>query len=100
MKKLFALVLIVCMLSVAAFAEVSEVTFTDVDEHKWYAEDISVAYGHGLLAGTDENVIYNMIDELLTSDEIYKQMAEAKNPYGDGFASKRIADAIIEKFSK
>lgn len=52
------------------------------------------------LAGTDENVIYNMIDELLTSDEIYKQMAEAKNPYGDGFASKRIADAIIEKFSK
>lgn len=52
------------------------------------------------LAGTDENVIYNMIDELLTSDEIYNQMAEAKNPYGDGFASKRIADAIIEKFSK
>lgn len=52
------------------------------------------------LAGTDENVIYNMIDELLTSNEIYKQMAEAKNPYGDGFASKRIADAIIEKFSK
>ena len=52
------------------------------------------------LAGTDENVIYNMIDELLTSDEIYKQMAEAKNPYGDGFASKCIADAIIEKFSK
>ena len=27
------------------------------------------------------------------------QMAEAKNPYGDGFASKRIADAIIERFS-
>ncbi|MBQ3527631.1 MAG: UDP-N-acetylglucosamine 2-epimerase (non-hydrolyzing) [Clostridia bacterium] len=52
------------------------------------------------LAGTDENVIYNMIDELLTSEEIYKQMAEAKNPYGDGFASRRIADAIIEKFSK
>ncbi len=52
------------------------------------------------LAGTDENVIYNMIDELLTSEEQYNKMANAINPYGDGFASKRIADAIIEKFSK
>ena len=52
------------------------------------------------LAGTDENVIYNMIDELLTSAEQYNKMASAVNPYGDGFASRRIADAIIEKFSK
>lgn len=52
------------------------------------------------LAGTDENVIYEMIDELLTSDEQYEKMASAKNPYGDGHASERIADAIIEKFSK
>ena len=52
------------------------------------------------LAGTDENVIYNMIDELLTSEEQYNKMASAVNPYGDGFASRRIADAIIEKFSK
>ena len=51
------------------------------------------------LAGTDENVIYDMIDELLSSDEQYEKMASAKNPYGDGFASKRIADAIIAKFS-
>ena len=52
------------------------------------------------LAGTDENVIYSMIDELLTSDEQYEKMANAKNPYGDGHASERIADAIIAKFSK
>lgn len=52
------------------------------------------------LAGTDENVIYNMIDELLSSEEQYNKMASAVNPYGDGFASRRIADAIIEKFSK
>ena len=51
------------------------------------------------LAGTDENVIYEMIDELLSSDEQYEKMASAKNPYGDGFASRRIADAIIAKFS-
>ena len=51
------------------------------------------------LAGTDENVIYGMIDELLSNDEQYNEMASAVNPYGDGFASKRIADAIIAKFS-
>ena len=51
------------------------------------------------LAGTDENVIYSMIDELLSSEEQYDKMASAVNPYGDGFASRRIADAIIEKFS-
>ncbi len=51
------------------------------------------------LAGTDENVIFNMIDELLTSEDQYNKMASAVNPYGDGFASRRIADAIIEKFS-
>lgn len=52
------------------------------------------------LAGTDENVIYGMIDELLTNESQYNEMASAKNPYGDGFASQRIADAIIAKFSK
>lgn len=51
------------------------------------------------LAGTDENVIYSMIDELLSDADEYAKMSEAKNPYGDGHASKRIADAIIEKFS-
>ena len=51
------------------------------------------------LAGTDENIIYGMIDELLSNKEQYDQMASAKNPYGDGFASQRIADAIIAKFS-
>ena len=27
-------------------------------------------------------------------------MSKASNPYGDGYASKRIVDAIIEKFNK
>ncbi|MGI6772209.1 MAG: non-hydrolyzing UDP-N-acetylglucosamine 2-epimerase [Acutalibacteraceae bacterium] len=51
------------------------------------------------LAGTDEQVIFNMIDELLNNSQEYEKMSKAKNPYGDGFASKRIADAIIERFS-
>ena len=50
------------------------------------------------LAGTDENVIFEMIDSLLSDKEEYDKMAKAENPYGDGHASERIADAIIEKF--
>ena len=51
------------------------------------------------LAGTDENVLFDMIDELLTDRAEYDRMSSAKNPYGDGHASERIADAIISKFS-
>ena len=51
------------------------------------------------LAGTDENVIYDMIDELLENKEEYEQMSQASNPYGDGLASKRIVDAIIARFN-
>jgi len=40
-----------------------------------------------------------MACELLDSDEAYAKMAHAVNPYGDGNASKRIADAIIWKLS-
>lgn len=52
------------------------------------------------LAGTNENVIYEMTKELLENDEEYSRMSKASNPYGDGKASKRIVDAIIEKLSK
>lgn len=46
------------------------------------------------LVGTDENTIYNNFKELLENKEIYNRMAHASNPYGDGFASKRIADIL------
>lgn len=52
------------------------------------------------LAGTEENTIYNMVKELLTNKEVYIQMSKASNPYGDGHTSERIADLIIEKYSK
>ena len=52
------------------------------------------------IAGTNENAIYDMIRELLTNHQTYEKMSKAVNPYGDGTASKRIADAIIEKYSK
>ncbi|WP_144550550.1 non-hydrolyzing UDP-N-acetylglucosamine 2-epimerase [Bacillus sp. X1(2014)] len=47
------------------------------------------------LAGTDEEVIFNLADELLSSEEAHDAMAKASNPYGDGHASKRIVDAIL-----
>ncbi len=50
------------------------------------------------LAGTDEEVIYKLTKELLENKEEYNKMSKASNPYGDGKASKRIVDAIIEKY--
>ena len=52
------------------------------------------------LVGTDEETIYNETKRLLTDKEEYIKMSKATNPYGDGFASKRIVDAIIERYSK
>ena len=48
------------------------------------------------LVGTDEKTIYDNFKLLLTDKEAYERMAKASNPYGDGFACKRIAD-ILEK---
>src|SRR5699024_9161128 len=48
------------------------------------------------LVGTDENNIYKNFKLLLTDDKLYHEMSYASNPYGDGTASKRIAD-ILEK---
>ena len=49
-----------------------------------------------ILAGTDRGNIYSTIDNLLKDKTLYSSMSEAENPYGDGFASRRIADAILE----
>jgi len=52
------------------------------------------------LAGTRKEAIFKMADELLMNDETYQSMAQAKNPYGDGNASRKIVDAIWEYFHK
>ena len=46
------------------------------------------------LVGTKEETIYKSFKELLDDREKYKQMSSASNPYGDGFACKRIADIL------
>lgn len=46
------------------------------------------------LVGTDETVIYDNFNKLLTDRYEYEKMSKASNPYGDGFACKRIADIL------
>ncbi|MCD8058657.1 MAG: UDP-N-acetylglucosamine 2-epimerase (non-hydrolyzing) [Bacteroides fragilis] len=46
------------------------------------------------LVGTDEDTIYQNFKELLENKESYEAMAHASNPYGDGFACRRIADIL------
>ncbi|WP_079528279.1 non-hydrolyzing UDP-N-acetylglucosamine 2-epimerase [Halobacillus hunanensis] len=46
------------------------------------------------LAGTDEDHIFNLANELLSDPAKHEAMAQASNPYGDGQASARIAEAI------
>ena len=56
-----------------------------------------IAAGTLKLVGTDEEYIYKTFKELLVNEEEYKKMSHASNPYGDGFACKRIADILEEK---
>lgn len=46
------------------------------------------------LVGTDEQTIYDNFKLLLENKEAYDAMSHASNPYGDGFACKRIADIL------
>ena len=48
------------------------------------------------LVGTDEDVIYENFKLLLENQNAYDAMSKASNPYGDGFACKRIADILCE----
>ena len=53
-----------------------------------------IAAGTLKLVGTDEEVIYRSFKQLLEDETEYAAMSNASNPYGDGFACKRIADIL------
>jgi UDP-N-acetylglucosamine 2-epimerase (non-hydrolysing) len=57
----------------------------------------AVTAGTVRLAGTQEEEVYRQAASLLTDQAAYDQMAKAVNPYGDGFACRRIVDAILWK---
>jgi UDP-N-acetylglucosamine 2-epimerase (non-hydrolysing) len=56
-----------------------------------------IAAGTLKLVGTDEETIYQSFRQLLEDEEAYRAMATASNPYGDGFASVRIADILEQE---
>ena len=56
-----------------------------------------IAAGTLKLVGTSEETIYNEFRKLLTDQSEYEKMSQASNPYGDGFACRRIADILEEK---
>ncbi|MBT2049962.1 UDP-N-acetylglucosamine 2-epimerase (non-hydrolyzing) [Enterobacter asburiae] len=55
----------------------------------------AVTAGTVKLVGTDEQRIFDEVSLLLTNQDEYNRMCFAHNPYGDGKASSRIADAIV-----
>ena len=58
----------------------------------------AVQAGTVKLAGVEEETIFSLASELLCDESAYAAMAHAVNPYGDGQACRRIADAIEWKF--
>jgi UDP-N-acetylglucosamine 2-epimerase (non-hydrolysing) len=56
-----------------------------------------IAAGTLKLVGTDEETIYRSFRQLLEDEAAYAAMANASNPYGDGYASVRIADILEQE---
>jgi UDP-N-acetylglucosamine 2-epimerase (non-hydrolysing) len=54
-----------------------------------------VSAGTAKLVGTDKADIVREATILLSDKDAYNAMSKAANPYGDGLASQRIADAIL-----
>ena len=60
----------------------------------------AVAAGTVKIAGTDADTVFALASELIDDDNAYQRMAHAVNPYGDGQACRRIADAILYHFGR
>jgi UDP-N-acetylglucosamine 2-epimerase (non-hydrolysing) len=58
----------------------------------------AVSAGTARLVGTDPDRVYSEVNQLLTCPRAYKTMANAVNPYGDGRAAQRTAEAIKHMF--
>ncbi|MEA5010987.1 MAG: UDP-N-acetylglucosamine 2-epimerase (non-hydrolyzing) [Angelakisella sp.] len=60
----------------------------------------AVAAGTVKVVGVDEDVIFNEAALLLSDKNAYQSMAHAENPYGDGHASERIVNELLDYFNK
>jgi UDP-N-acetylglucosamine 2-epimerase (non-hydrolysing) len=56
----------------------------------------AIEAGVAAMVGTDADSIVSKVHELLDQSDSYQRMARKSNPYGDGRAAVRIADALLE----
>ncbi|MEZ4457672.1 MAG: UDP-N-acetylglucosamine 2-epimerase (non-hydrolyzing) [Gemmatimonadales bacterium] len=59
-----------------------------------------VESGFGVLVGTDPDRIVATVDRLLVDEAARQRMTSGPNPFGDGRASERIADALLDFFAR
>jgi UDP-N-acetylglucosamine 2-epimerase len=57
----------------------------------------AVEAGTVKLVGTDRECIFHEVSQVLASRDSYERMSRAHNPYGDGLASKRICDILLNR---
>ena len=62
--------------------------------------NIDIPIGKWIKCDKCKEIIYKETKKLLDDKEEYNKMSRASNPYGDGFTSKYIVDAIIDKYTK
>ena len=60
----------------------------------------ALAAGTVLLVGTDRVKIIKHVNNLLDNPSVYESMSQAINPYGDGYASKKILSTILQSIWK
>lgn len=53
-----------------------------------------------VLAGVEEEHIYQITERLLTDSQLYQSMVASNNPYGDGHTSEKITQIIVDYFTK
>jgi UDP-N-acetylglucosamine 2-epimerase (non-hydrolysing) len=58
-----------------------------------------VEAGNAKLVGTNKQMIIDELTKLLTVQGAIEKMAQVQNPYGDGTASKQIADILTQQFA-
>jgi len=56
----------------------------------------AVSCGAARIVGTDPERIIDEVENLLDDHNAHSVMAQAKNPYGDGKASERIVDVLLQ----
>jgi UDP-N-acetylglucosamine 2-epimerase (non-hydrolysing) len=60
----------------------------------------AVEAGAALLVGTEVEAIVSACSRLLTDQDAYQAMAQARNPFGDGHASERILDVLASSLGR